>query len=50
MSKKKCETCGKARVVYDGTGGWSFIGCYHNPYNGKWVVEIKDCPKEKTIK
>jgi hypothetical protein len=23
-----------------------FLGCRHEPYKGKWVAEIKECPKE----
>lgn len=31
---------------YVGTGhGWGFLGCYHAPYTGKRVSEIKDCSK-----
>lgn len=25
--------------------GWGFLGCYHAPYEGKRVSEIKNCPK-----
>ncbi|MBQ8279510.1 MAG: hypothetical protein IJZ23_06990 [Roseburia sp.] len=44
--KQRCEGCEYVRKVY-GTGGWCFIGCYHRPYTGKWVAEIKECPKGK---
>ena len=39
----RCNPCGYCRVT-GGSGGWAFLGCYHQPYNGKWVAEIKDCP------
>lgn len=44
--KKRCESCEYAREI-NATGDWRFIGCRHEPYKGKWVAEIKDCPKEK---
>lgn len=40
----RCEGCEFARRI-EATGGWSFIGCRHEPYHGKWVAEIKECPK-----
>ncbi len=40
----RCSDCDKARGV-TATGGFRFIGCYNEPYHGKPVVEIKDCPK-----
>jgi hypothetical protein len=43
QSKGRCDGCGDCRTVY-ATGGWSFLGCYHKPYHGKWVCEIRDCP------
>ena len=43
--KKDCDICKECKVVY-ANGQWSFLGCYHPPYRGKWVCEIKDCPKE----
>lgn len=41
----RCKGCIYARTM-GSNGGWQFIGCTHKPYNGKWVTEIKDCPKE----
>lgn len=41
----RCNPCEFAKVVV-GTGQWHFLGCYCPPYKGKWVAEIKDCPKE----
>ena len=36
-----CESC-------LGVSAWNFdfLGCYHKPYKGKWIKEIKDCPKD----
>lgn len=44
--KQRCDGCKYARTVH-ATGGWQFKGCYHRPYTGKWVVEIKECPKRE---
>ena len=44
--KQRCEGCKYVRTVH-ATGGWCFVGCYHRPYAGKWVAEIKECPKRK---
>jgi hypothetical protein len=41
----RCKNCQYADVVR-GTDGFMFLGCYHRPYRGKWVAEIKECPKE----
>ena len=41
----RCKGCTYARHVV-ATGQWIFLGCYHMPYTGKRVSEIKDCPKE----
>lgn len=40
----RCNHCkyGKVVTAYD---GYMFFGCYHRPYTGKRVAEIKDCPK-----
>lgn len=45
----RCEKCEYARVL-GATGGWSFVGCRHEPYRDKWVAEIKDCPKASNTK
>ena len=42
----RCNPCPYAEEM-NGSGGLLFLGCFHKPYNGKWVVEIKDCPKER---
>jgi len=42
-AKGRCDSCRYCRTVY-ATGGWSFLGCYHEPYHGKWVGEIRNCP------
>lgn len=39
----RCKECDYSRI-HSG-GGWSFLGCSHEPYTGKWVSEIKYCPK-----
>lgn len=42
---KGCEYCKSVVASPD----WQFFGCYHQPFKGQWVVEIKDCPKDKEI-
>jgi hypothetical protein len=42
----RCGSCKFLRIV-TATGGLIFYGCYHKPYKGKWVCEIKTCPKEQ---
>jgi len=39
----RCKDCEYAKIM--SAGNWSFIGRKHKPYRGKWVAEIKDCPK-----
>ena len=43
VAKERCEGCRHCRTVY-ANGGWSFRGCYHEPFHGKWVNEIRNCP------
>lgn len=43
--KGRCDGCKYQRRAYAGDQ-FSFYGCYHKPYHGKWVAEIKDCPIE----
>jgi hypothetical protein len=40
----RCSDCDSASVV--SASNWSFIGYRHEPYKGKWVSEIKVCPKD----
>lgn len=42
----RCEHCEYIHPV-SANGGFTFLGCYCEPYHGKWVAEIEDCPKEK---
>jgi len=44
---KDCNTCGFSRRIYSAPGGWSFIGCRHEPYHGKRCAEIEKCPREE---
>lgn len=43
---KFCNNCKEVRA----NGGFVFFGCYHKPYKGKWIAEIKDCPLEQEAK
>ena len=40
----RCNGCKDCRKV-TAADGFTFLGCFHNPFRGKWVAEIKDCPK-----
>lgn len=42
--RERCRGCEYKRIVHC-NGGFNFYGCYHRPYTGKRVAEIKDCPK-----
>ena len=42
----RCNPCKYAKVVIAAPSQFMFLGCYHEPYCGKWVKEIKECPKE----
>ena len=44
VRKERCDGCKDCKEVHC-NGGFSFNGCYHKTYHGKWVAEIKDCPK-----
>jgi hypothetical protein len=46
LPEGRCKRCKFARAVV-ANGQWIFLGCYHIPYNGKRVAEIKECPKER---
>lgn len=49
LPKGRCNPCRYARAV--GTWeGYMFLGCYHRPYKGKSVAEIKNCPKESEVR
>ena len=41
---KGCNSCEKVNA-----GEFSFLGCFHKPYHGKWIAEIISCPKEGEI-
>lgn len=38
----RCKGCNYVRIVW--AGNWSFPGCCHKPYRGKWCAEIEECP------
>ena len=44
VQKERCDGCKHCKLVHS-NGGFSFYGCRYKPYHGKWVAEIKDCPK-----
>ncbi len=43
--KPRCQGCEHRKRVY-AQSDFSFWGCYHRPYTGKWVTEIKNCPQK----
>ena len=46
LPKGRCNPCKYAKAVVAGDD-FTFLGCYCEPCHGKWVAEIKDCPKVK---
>ena len=40
-NNKECEHC-HGITAQD---GWKFKGCFCSPFKGKFVAEIKECPK-----
>lgn len=51
MDKNKiCIGCEHCRYI-KAQDGWGFHGCFCEPYKGKYVTQIENCPKnEKTEK
>jgi hypothetical protein len=45
LPKGRCHPCKYGKCVV-ANGQYMFLGCYHEPYKGKNVREIKNCPKE----
>ncbi|MCX4271893.1 MAG: hypothetical protein OSJ71_06490 [Acetatifactor sp.] len=45
-TKPRCQDCEHRKRVY-AQNNFTFWGCYHRPYTGKRVAEIKDCPKKE---
>ena len=41
----RCEGCKSCKKV--DANDFSFLGCFHKPYRGKWIAEIKECPMSK---
>lgn len=51
MDTSKCLKCRSSAMV--GTinrPSFRFLGCYSGPYDGKWVIEIDECPKDAKFK
>jgi ribosomal protein L40E len=46
MQLDKCRLCKYAEPI-QATSNFRFVGCYHHPYKGKWIAEIKECPKKQ---
>ena len=44
LPRGRCNPCKYSRCIV-ANGQFMFLGCTHPPYKGKWVVEIKNCPK-----
>ena len=44
LPQGRCHPCKYARAVF-AQDQFMLLGCYHEPYRGKWVAEIKECPK-----
>lgn len=44
IPRGRCNPCKFSRCIV-ANGQFMFLGCTHPPYKGKWVAEIKNCPK-----
>lgn len=42
-----CIKCKYGQVVT--SCDFAFLGCYHKPYKGKWIVELDKCPLNKKL-
>lgn len=42
---RKCSKC-RFRKIFDCGDGFKILGCMHEPYHGKWVAEIDECPRK----
>lgn len=45
MEDKECKDCKKSGIIT--VGNFKFRGCHCEPYKGKWIIEIKECPKKE---
>lgn len=41
--KGKCKCVHACIIVCN--DGFEFIGCRHEPYKGRWITELRKCPK-----
>lgn len=49
MKSEQCRKCEYSHIVGTMTAPcFKFLGCYREPYKGKWVNEIDKCPKEES--
>ena len=47
MDSYKCDKCKHSIIILlNGNIHTKIVGCLHEPYNGKWVVEIEECPNK----
>ena len=42
----RCHVCPYVEVIR-AQENFMFLGCRHEPYRGKWVAEIEECPKKR---
>lgn len=45
LPRGRCNPCEFSKCIV-ANDQFMFLGCVHQPYKGKWVREIKDCPKD----
>lgn len=48
FQKNVCMDCIHSSFVYSGRN-FRFIGCFCEPYKGKWVAELRECPLGKEV-
>lgn len=46
MDTQHCLQCEHSKTKYDQYGS-KYCYCFLNPDKGKWVAEIKECPKSR---
>lgn len=45
MKPTECHGCKYNHLIRQDQFG-KYLGCYKEPYKGKWVVEIDKCPNQ----
>ncbi len=46
MNKEKCKKCTSCELSTT-QDNLKYFGCFYGQYNGKWIEEFKECPKNE---